>query len=297
MKKFLSFTLALCGIISASLTMPRTVYALDRLVYDAITGATNAGRAGSTGAGGRATIGNGFNFGNLDGVDPNNIAVNRMQFRLVTGTTAQNYSALQVRIQFYDTISLVGNDLFTDGKGIYVIPLTPSMLVDVPSGIPLASLSLGANKQYDIDLTFNTPSVLNASINGVAINFQGNQGAGFVNSTTNLSTTIRRGNAFGVGSTIFPNDLLPQPDGNPDGGYFRDVEGDHNLNFDNDGSDSFNLPFIDQFGDPTSASYDAVYMRLYADVTPVVVPETNTCTLLALGAVIPVIGLVRRRKR
>jgi hypothetical protein len=144
--------------------------------------------------------------------------ITAMQIELAS-LAAVNYTNLEVRIQFWDTFNGSTNPVFSSPVGsVYTFNLGAG--------------SLALNTLYDISVTFATPIILTGTNNhGVTINFRGDTGAGLAD-TTNLTTAIRGGTgapAFAVGSV---------PLAGPAYGYYRNVTGRTDFNFDSGDSRS-----------------------------------------------------------
>lgn len=105
----------------------------------------------------------------------------------LASTATQSFSnGLQIRIQFWETFDSGANPIFSGAAGgvqTFTIP---------------GPVNLTANTFTPIDLTFATPVVLSGLENGFAINYQGDNGAGFV-SLDSLTSLIRANGAIAVG--------------------------------------------------------------------------------------------------
>lgn len=209
--------------------------------------------------------------------------ITRMDF-LLSAVQLQSFQSIQVNVQFWNSFgSNLGTSWFGNAASFTSDVFNVSSAL--PSNITFVASSGSDYDVYNVSLLLDSPfNFTDSFLNGVSLNIKGNTGSGFFN-TNNLSTMRTRGNGYLAGSS-------PILDNEPDrGGHLRNNSGRTDYNFTNDP----NVPGADLFFAARNAN-EALGIKLYNQVV-VVVPETNTLALLALGAAVPVAGLVRRRKK
>ena len=173
------------------------------------------------------------------------LTISMMDIVLVSASAA-TYQNLVLRVTFWDSYNGSAATVFSG----------PSLLQTFSFG----ANTLAANSAYTLTgLTFTTPVTLNGGgPYGVTFNWQGDTGAGLAN-TDNLTTAIRTGSAFAVGSI---------PLSAPNYGYYRNASGRTDFNFASTDSR--------QIGANSAAMF-----RLYTNAAPVPEPATNV--LLMIG--------------
>ena len=291
----------------------RSAYALDPLVYDAITsdgGAITSANIRGTGAlsvlnytssnganNGRTITGNDFNAS----AGGDHIYITGMDVILASGSDiTQVYNkGLRVNVEFlqdenFDRHSS-STDYFLSAAGTASDPnhfiqtqtITPTFLTTQTTSSPTTAIN-GTHNYYTVNLAFGDPILLNGpgGVNqkGVSINFQYDAtGTGAWTNTRDLTTPITTSTAgFFTGSSNFP-----AGDGTG-GSYLRNRSGDEStMNF---GSGTTQEVFQGAVG-----SYTALAVRLRG--TAVVVPEANAGVLLSLGALAPLTVIALRRRK
>jgi hypothetical protein len=110
----------------------------------------------------------------------------------LASTAAQSFSnGVQIRVQFWETYASGATPVFaTAGGGVQTFTLP-------------GPVNLALNTFTPINLVFPTPIVLSGLENGISINYQGDNGAGFASSDT-ITSLIRGNGALAVGSNT-PN--------------------------------------------------------------------------------------------
>lgn len=226
---------------------------------------------------GRSFTGNAINTA---GTGP----ITRMDLLIsATNTPLTAYQSIRINTQFWEQFADNSPNPWFTNAGAFrsneynTFSALPSNFAFLGSGVDFSL--------YRVSIEFASPvNFTDPNLNGVVFNIQGNTGSGFFN-TNNLSTYRTRGNGYLVGSSP----ILP---GESDrGGYLRNNRGRTDYNFTNNpavaGTDLFFAP---------RNSNEALGMRLYTQVV-VTVPEANTVALLALGGLVPIVGLIRRRRK
>jgi len=269
-------TLCLLGRANAD---PNTV------VFDAISGAGVNLHFAQIGSGGhRDLMGDKVNLGNTALIGPNpQLTGMDLVFAHIAGT-AETFNSLNVNLRFYDSGQLGVDPVFTS-------PATGVLTFDALSAIKAADPGVINNtldplSAYFYHIDFATPiSLADAKNIGIAINYQGDTGAGLM-SSDNWSTALREGTAPTVGFSDFPA---------PKGGYLRDFTNPFPAN---PTADDYNFAQTDGRNLQDASGKDlpnsGTAIRLYAAVT---VPEANTIGLALAGATVPLLGWMIRRRR
>lgn len=167
------------------------------LVFDTISGNPDISVGGTP----RTYMGQDFNA-----ADPGGPLLIERVLVLMGSTATQSYTNIRASVQLWDTYGI---------DPVYAIPAGSVHRFD------LGPMSLAAFFAYDVDLVFPTPIPMTGlNLHGIAINFQGDTGAGLFD-TDNLTTIVRYGAVpIAVGSN-------PSVDG-----YWRNASGRTDFNFD-----------------------------------------------------------------
>lgn len=179
-------------------------------LFDSFTGATY----NLTGATPRTFMGSPFTL-----TDPLLTPIQITGGTLYMGSVAAvSYTDVQVNIQFWDTYDGTVTPIFSNATG------------GVQS-FDLGALSTAASTIYSISFTFGTPITFAALADrGFAVNYKGDTGPGLGN-TDNLTSVIRSGPAFAVGSSTL-------------NAYYRNASARTDFNFDSTDARSFG--FVNQ---------------------------------------------------
>ncbi len=186
--------------------------ATETLVFDSFTNATNL--TTTTGSP-RTFMGTGFN---VDGAGGSNPVISKLTVYLAyTGTVAQTYNTIRVRLQLWDGWSSTANPVFSS-------PLGAEVDADMTGPV-----TLNPNTFSPITVTLATPVTLTGlTSHGIAVNFQGDTGAGLASADI-LTSLLRYGTvAVAVGSNALTASY----------GY-RNVANETNFNFAPSDSRSF----------------------------------------------------------
>lgn len=224
-----------------------------------------------------------------------NYEITRLDFYLAYDN-AVSFTNLDINVRFWNSFGDNTSGVwFADAATPIGLPaLTTQTFTITTASLGVPRFTTAAANVYIVSLDFTSighaPVQINdGSLNGTVINVLGD--GQLTNALTGIRT--RSSNGFVVGGTDITS---VGTDGIPDvnrGGHFRNFNERTDFNFENDrnAADGFDL-----VTPGTDNTYEAYGMRLFVDV-PVVVPEANTFALLALGSLVPIVGLVRRNRK
>lgn len=166
---------------------PRSVQGIEFLVFDSYTGANYAFAGNSP----RTFMGMPFNLAGAAGNDPMISKV--VVYLAYTGTVAQTYSKLSARFQLWDAWSSFSTPVFS----------SPSALV--VEAVASGPITLNPGSLTPITVTLGSPIPLSGLVkHGIAVNFQGDTGAGLASSDA-LTPVLRYGaNPVAVGANPIP---------------------------------------------------------------------------------------------
>lgn len=168
---------------------PARARGAEMLVFDSLIDASNISAANSAA---NTLVGMPVH---LDAAAGQNPEITRMVVYLVyIGTTAQTFDSLRVRVQVWDAWAI-------DGEPVFSGPSAMLIEHDVPGPI-----TLQPNASTPIELTLSSPIPLSGLYaHGIAVNFQGDTGAG-LQSSDKLTSLLRNGaNPIGVGANALPD--------------------------------------------------------------------------------------------
>ncbi len=272
--------LAALSAVTTVITLAQVANAQTTVIYDSISSASGITRTlqGRPVAAGRTFTGMPFN----NSVTDLGTRITGVDFYLsATNASLTTYQSIRINVQFWNEFGadLAPNYFRTPAGTVQTQDFATAG--SLPSNISSVASGGTAGDTFDlylVSLNFAQPVVLSDNgLNGVAFNIQGNTGNGFV-STVNLSTFRTRGNGFVAGSDAIA------PAGQ--GGYLANQSGRTDFNFNNPSTDLLRPTPTDQ--------NEALGIRLRGAAT---VPEAGTIALFALGAGVPLAGVVVRRRR
>ncbi|MBL8889185.1 MAG: hypothetical protein JNL67_04355 [Planctomycetaceae bacterium] len=186
-------------VVLAGLSAP----ARGEVVFDTLSNATGVSAAPNSG---NTFMGQMFNLGGTSR------AINEFTIAVAnTSGAALNLTAMQGRIQLYDTLTPTGANAFADPLGgLSVVNVTPFVFAN--------------NTAVSVTFSLATPIVIADGTGGIVINWLADTGSG-LNSIAGLTTAIRGGGTNpgpAVGSFVGTG---------PNFGYFRNASGRTDFNF------------------------------------------------------------------